>query len=68
MLRQVRPPSLKDYLTVKDAAALLGVTPITLRRWDRKGKLKSTRHPINRYRLYRRKELEVFLTRLTKSR
>ena len=53
MLRQVRPPSLKDYLTVKDAAAFLGVTPITLRRWDRKGKLKSTRHPINRYRLYK---------------
>ena len=68
MLKQVRPPSLKDYLTVKDAAKFLGVTPITLRRWDRKGKLKSTRHPINRYRLYRQKKLEVFLTRLTKSR
>ena len=68
MLRQASLPSLKDYLTVTDAAKFLGVTPITLRRWDRKGKLKSTRHPINRYRLYRRKELEVFLTKLTKSR
>jgi excisionase family DNA binding protein len=65
MLRQVKRPTLKDYLTVKDAAAFLGVTPITLRRWDRNGKLKSTRHPINRYRLYKREQLEKLLGRLT---
>lgn len=58
--------SLKDYLTIKDAARFLGVNPATLRRWDNKGKLKSRRHPINRYRLYRRRDLEVFLTRLTR--
>ncbi len=61
MLRQARPPSLHDYLTIKEAAAFLGVTPITLRRWDRKGKLKSTRHPINRYRLYKKEKLEALL-------
>ena len=64
MLRQVLPPSLKDCLTVKEAASLLGVTPITLRRWDHKGKLRSKRHPINRYRLYRKKDLEALLARL----
>ena len=66
MLKQARSPSLKDYLTIKDAAKLLGVTPITLRRWDHKGKLKSIRHPINRYRLYRKKSLEAFLHQLNK--
>ena len=60
--------NLKNYLTVKDAAQFLGVNPTTLRRWDKRGKLKTARHPINRYRLYRLKELEVFLTQLTKSR
>jgi excisionase family DNA binding protein len=68
MLTVKSPPTLKDHLIVKDAARLLGVNPTTLRRWDRKGKLKSTRHPINRYRLYQRKALEAFLTHLTKSR
>jgi len=58
--------SLKDYLTIKDAARLLGVNPATLRRWDKKGKLKSRRHSINRYRLYRKRDLEVFMTKLTK--
>ena len=59
---------MKDYLTVKDAAALLGVTPITLRRWDKKGKLKTLRHPINRYRLYKKEELELLLTELSRVR
>ncbi|MGZ3396812.1 MAG: MerR family DNA-binding transcriptional regulator [Isosphaeraceae bacterium] len=44
-------------------AALLGVSPWTLRHWDRAGKLKSLRHPVNGYRLYRREELEALLVR-----
>ena len=67
MLRQVRPPSLKDYLTVKEAASLLGVTPITLRRWDRKGKLTTFRHPINHYRLYNKKRLMKLLSELAEA-
>ena len=59
---------MKDYLTVKDAASFLGVTPITLRRWDRKGKFKTLRHPINRYRLYKKEDLELLLARLTRVR
>jgi MerR family copper efflux transcriptional regulator len=49
------------YLTVKAAAAYLGVSPSTLRNWDRAGKLSPQRHPINRYRLYRRVDLEALL-------
>ncbi len=54
-------PSLDEYLTVKMAAEFLGVSPSTLRNWDRAGKLKPHRHPMNQYRLYRRAELEAVL-------
>jgi MerR family transcriptional regulator, copper efflux regulator len=53
--------SLDEYLTVKAAAEFLGVSPSTLRNWDRAGKLNPHRHPMNRYRLYRRTELEAVL-------
>lgn len=55
---------LGDYLTVSEAAAVLGVSTSTLRNWDRVGKLKARRHPINDYRLYRREELEELLRKL----
>jgi len=41
-----------DYLTIKDAAELLGVTPTTLRNWDKSKKLVAHRNPVNGYRLY----------------
>jgi len=47
-----------DYLTVAKAAKLLGVSSSTLRNWDRSGKLKASRHPLNRYRIYRQNDLE----------
>jgi len=53
--------NLNDYMTVKKAANFLGVSPMTLRRWDNEKKLKATRHPINNYRLYGRKQLEKIL-------
>jgi len=59
--------SLKDYLTIKDAAQLLGVNPATLRRWDNKGKLKTLRHPINRYRLYKKEDLGLLLAELSRA-
>ena len=53
--------NIKEYITIKDAAELLGVDKTTLRRWDKAGKLKPYRHPLNRYRLYKREELEQLL-------
>jgi len=47
----------KKVITINEAAELLGVSTMTLRRWDKAKKLKSYRHPINRYRLYRRDEI-----------
>jgi len=51
----------KAYLKVKEAADLLGVTVMTLHRWDAKGKLKALRHPINHYRLYKVTDLRKLL-------
>lgn len=48
---------LREYLKIKDAAALLGVSSMTLRNWDKQEKLKPHRNPINGYRLYKKEEL-----------
>lgn len=57
-------PSMRSFLTVSEAAALLGVSASTIRNWDRSGKVKAIRHPINNYRLYDRYELQALLDRI----
>lgn len=63
-LRHINLPPQKKYLTIKQVAKLLGVTPLTLRNWDKKGKLKAFRNPINNYRIYKPEEIELFLRRM----
>lgn len=46
------------YFSIKEAATILGVTPLTLRNWDRTGKFKAKRHPMNNYRVYPKSALE----------
>ena len=58
------PRNLQTYLTVKEAAAFLGVSPSTLRNWDRVGWLTAMRHPINGYRLYERETLARVLEQI----
>lgn len=48
----------QGYLRVKEAAALLGVSPNTVRAWGAAGKIPEYRHPANRYRMYKRDDLE----------
>lgn len=60
--------NLQEYLGIREAADLIGVSPSTLRAWDRSGKLAATRNPMNGYRLYRREELEEFLRRVDEGR
>ncbi len=48
----------KGFIRVKEAAALLGVSPNTVRTWGAEGKIPEYRHPANNYRLYKREELE----------
>lgn len=49
----------RDFVRIKEAAQYLGVHENTLRNWGRAGKIPEYRHPINRYRLYRRSDLEA---------
>jgi excisionase family DNA binding protein len=48
-----------QYITIKQASRILGVSPLTLRNWDRNGKLKALRHPMNNYRVYKIEDLET---------
>lgn len=47
-----------QYITIKQAALILGVSPLTLRNWDKSGKFPARRHPMNNYRVYRLDDLE----------
>lgn len=53
----------KQILNVQEAADFLRISTKTLRRWDKQGRLKPHRHPINRYRIYNVKELRKLLVR-----
>ena len=56
------------YITIKKAAKLLHVTPLTLRNWDRRGILRPYRNPVNNYRLYRLEQIEEVLRKIELSR
>ena len=68
MAKDAAPPSLGDYLTVGEAAATLGVSRSTLRNWDKAGKLKPFRHPVNGYRLYNVRDLKTLLQEVQTTR
>ncbi|OHB10916.1 MAG: hypothetical protein A3G05_02085 [Candidatus Zambryskibacteria bacterium RIFCSPLOWO2_12_FULL_45_14] len=46
------------YFSIKEAAEILGVSPLTLRNWDKSGKFPAQRHPMNNYRVYKLSALE----------
>ena len=49
------------YFSIKEAAEILGVSPLTLRNWDKSGKFPAQRHPMNNYRVYKLSALEVVI-------
>lgn len=55
----------KKPMTIRQAAKELGVSPDTLRRWDRVGKFKAIRHPMNNYRVYLPKVIEQLKNKIT---
>lgn len=57
-----------EFLTIKEAAKLLGVTPLTLRNWDKNGKFTASRHPINNYRVYKKAEVDMLIDDLRSKR
>jgi DNA (cytosine-5)-methyltransferase 1 len=50
-----------EYLLVKEAADLLGVSANTLRAWVSAGKIRAYRHPVNNYRLFKKSEVDALL-------
>lgn len=46
------------YFSIKEAANILGISPLTLRNWDKSGKFRAHRHPMNNYRVYKLSALE----------
>ena len=51
-------------ITIKEAAKILNISKLTLRNWDRDGKLKAYRHPINNYRIYRLDDIENIIKKI----
>ncbi len=57
-----------SYISIKHAAKMLGVTPLTLRNWDKKGMLTAYRNPVNNYRVYRLDQVELFQRHIENSK
>lgn len=51
---------MKEHYAISEVADMLSVSKETLRRWDKNGKLKPIRHPINNYRVYHLDQLRPF--------
>ncbi|PIR72728.1 MAG: hypothetical protein COU42_00140 [Candidatus Nealsonbacteria bacterium CG10_big_fil_rev_8_21_14_0_10_36_24] len=56
----------KDLITISETAELLGVSIMTLRRWDKSGRLFSVRKKPGGNRYYRKEDIDVFLSDLFK--
>ena len=48
-------------MSIKDAARFIGVTQNTLRNWEREKKISVLRNPLNKYRLFKKEDLELLL-------
>lgn len=57
---------LSEYVKTAEAASILGVSQNTLRSWAEDGKIPMHRNPANGYRLFKRSDLERFLTQIEK--
>ena len=59
--------NLQNYIMIREAARFLGVSAGTLRNWEKTGKIKTHRNPVNGYRLYKKKDLELLLKQVVQS-
>ena len=53
-----------EFVLVKEAAELLGVCPNTIRAWGDSGKLTEYRHPMNDYRMFKKKDIDNLLRKM----
>ena len=54
----------QKYLTIKQVASMLGVSTLTLRNWDKRGRLIAHRHPMNNYRVYKKEDIEKVVNQI----
>ena len=59
---------MKEYLTIQESADLVGVSPQTLRNWEKQGELIPYRNPINNYRMYKVVQIEGFIEEMRSER
>jgi len=57
---------LNEYVKTAEAARILGVSQNTLRTWAESGKIPMRRNPANGYRLFLRRDLDIFLAKLAR--
>ena len=55
---------INDYMNIKSAAKFLGVTENTLRNWEKNKKIFVYRNPLNKFRLYKKEDLEQLLSNI----
>ena len=58
---------LSEYVKIAEAARILGVSQNTLRAWAEAGKIPVRRNPANGYRLFKRADLDRYLSKLDSS-
>jgi DNA (cytosine-5)-methyltransferase 1 len=51
---------MKKYISLTEAAELVGKSKQTLRRWDKSGKFSASREPISNYRVYKKEQFNLF--------
>ena len=52
------------FISISEAAEIIGVNRETLRRWDKSGKFPSSRNPINNYRVYTVNQISLLVKEL----
>lgn len=55
---------LNDFILVTEAATYLGTNKETLRNWTRSGKITCYTNKINKYRMFKKEDLDKFLNDL----
>ena len=58
---------LDEFVTIRQAAKILGVSPNTLRNWHRDAKIPVYRNPASNYRLFKKADLEELLRQIEAS-
>jgi MerR family transcriptional regulator, copper efflux regulator len=56
-----------EYMLSEEAAKYIGVSDHTLYNWEKKGKIKVYRNPMNNYRMYRKEDLDALLQDIEES-